>query len=84
MGTRAFVRFSIPRGIIGTVAAGLEVYGKITNKAIMLTRDKMHELYGEFATDSSDTRQALEWTPQIKLEDGLRETVHWYRENRWL
>ncbi len=30
--------------------------------------------------DASKAREILGWTPQFGLEDGLRETVKWYRE----
>ncbi len=27
-------------------------------------------------------RRLLDWTPQISLEEGLRRTADWYRDNR--
>jgi dTDP-glucose 4,6-dehydratase len=35
-----------------------------------------------YALDTSRLR-ALGWTPQVAFEDGLRDTVRWYRENDW-
>jgi dTDP-glucose 4,6-dehydratase len=32
---------------------------------------------------SSEKVRALGWTPRVRFEDGLRETVAWYRENAW-
>lgn len=26
---------------------------------------------------------ALGWTPKVEFEDGLRETIRWYRDNEW-
>jgi dTDP-D-glucose 4,6-dehydratase len=28
------------------------------------------------------TRAALDWAPQVELEDGLRRTIEWYRANQ--
>ncbi len=32
---------------------------------------------------SSEKVRALGWTPRMRFEDGLAETVAWYRENAW-
>jgi dTDP-glucose 4,6-dehydratase len=32
---------------------------------------------------SSEKVRALGWTPRVRFEDGLAETVAWYRENAW-
>jgi dTDP-glucose 4,6-dehydratase len=34
-----------------------------------------------YALDSRKVREELGWQPQVKFEDGLRETVAWYRAN---
>jgi nucleoside-diphosphate-sugar epimerase len=31
--------------------------------------------------DISKARDLLQWTPKVSLEDGLRETIEWYRRN---
>jgi len=35
-----------------------------------------------YSLDTSKLR-ALGWTPSVPFEDGLAETVQWYRENEW-
>ncbi len=32
--------------------------------------------------DVSKARRLLDWTPQVPIEEGLRRSVEWYRENR--
>jgi len=32
--------------------------------------------------DVSAARTLLGWTPQVSIEEGLRRTAAWYRENR--
>jgi dTDP-glucose 4,6-dehydratase len=32
---------------------------------------------------SSEKVRALGWTPRVRFEDGLTETVAWYRDNAW-
>lgn len=37
------------------------------------------------AVDSSKIQRVLGWQPTIRFDDGLRETVHWYRDHQeWL
>jgi len=35
----------------------------------------------DFSIDSAYTREALNWQPKYTLEQGLRETVRWFKEN---
>jgi dTDP-glucose 4,6-dehydratase len=35
-----------------------------------------------YAIDCSKIRRELGWSPKRSFEDGLRETVRWYLENR--
>ncbi|HOJ79104.1 MAG TPA: dTDP-glucose 4,6-dehydratase [Bacillota bacterium] len=35
-----------------------------------------------YAIDASNIKQKLGWEPQIAFEDGIRETITWYLENR--
>ena len=32
---------------------------------------------------SSEKVRALGWAPRVRFEDGLAQTVAWYRENEW-
>ncbi|HEX8464359.1 MAG TPA: GDP-mannose 4,6-dehydratase [Abditibacterium sp.] len=48
-----------------------------------LTPDVRNEAKNEILNQSLDAtkaREMLNWTPKFELEDGLRETVKWYRE----
>lgn len=84
IGKRALVRLPLPRRLVEAVAAGSELYGKVTNRAVMLTRDKCNELFAQFVCDGSAGRAALNWQPKVQLEEGARLTAAWYREHGWL
>jgi dTDP-glucose 4,6-dehydratase len=32
---------------------------------------------------STDKLKAMGWAPQVAFEEGLQETVEWYRKNEW-
>lgn len=85
MGKRAWMRFPIPQSILQTAALFSEIYGKLTHRAVMLTRDKCNELYApHWVCESTATHAQLGWEPRISFDRGARITAEWYRQHGWL
>jgi nucleoside-diphosphate-sugar epimerase len=84
LGKRAWLRFPIPRPVLKTAALASELYGKATNRAVMLTRDKCNELFDQWVCDGSEARESLGWQPQTPFAEGARLTVDWYQKAGWL
>ncbi len=84
MGSRARLRFHLPRRLVETAALGAELYGRATNRAVMLTRDKCNELFEQWVCDGARARGLLGWQPEVRFADGIERTVRWYREAGWL
>jgi nucleoside-diphosphate-sugar epimerase len=85
VGKKTFVRFGIPLRVVKGYAAISEAYGKIANKAVMVTRDKFNELsQRHWVCDGTATRTALGWEPKVPLGEGLERTARWYRQEGWL
>ncbi|HEY3500636.1 MAG TPA: NAD(P)-dependent oxidoreductase [Polyangiaceae bacterium] len=84
MGRRAKLRFHLPRKLVETAAFGAELYGRATNRAVMLTRDKCNELFEQWVCDGARAQRDLRWAPKVSFEDGIKKTVAWYREAGWL
>jgi nucleoside-diphosphate-sugar epimerase len=84
MGRRARLRFHLPRRLVETAAFGAELYGKATNRAVMLTRDKCNELFEQWVCDGTRAQQLLGWKPLVAFDEGIRRTVNWYRQAGWL
>ncbi|MCC6556546.1 MAG: NAD-dependent epimerase/dehydratase family protein [Polyangiaceae bacterium] len=83
--TRALVRAGLPFFLLRGAAAASETLGKLTGKAVMLTRDKVNELAApHWVCDSSEARRELGWEPRVKWAEGARRAVAWYREHKWL
>jgi dTDP-glucose 4,6-dehydratase len=36
-----------------------------------------------YLLDSTKIEKELGWRPSIDVEKGMRETIHWYRDNEW-
>lgn len=60
------------------------VAGKM-GKSSTLNRDKYHIMcQRNWRCDTSEARQELGFTPHYSLEEGIRETIAWYKAHRWL
>jgi dTDP-glucose 4,6-dehydratase len=63
----------VVRRIIGLTGAGEDLIEYVPDRP---GHDRRYSL-------SSDKVRALGWEPRVRFEEGLAETVEWYRENRW-
>jgi nucleoside-diphosphate-sugar epimerase len=84
MGKRAFLRIPLPRRVVEGAALLSESYGKLTNRAMMLTRDKCNELFDQWVCDGASAQTALGFTPSMSFSEGVKHTVDWYRQAGWL
>jgi nucleoside-diphosphate-sugar epimerase len=84
MGRRAKVRLHLPRKLVATAAFGSELYGRFTNTAVMLTRDKLNELFEQWVCDGARAQRELAWSPVVPFERGIGLTVDWYKQAGWL
>lgn len=84
LGTRPFVRFGIPFGVLQLASFGVEAYGRVRKRPVMLTREKVGMLRHHWVCSSESTRKDLGWAPEVPFVDGLRLTAKWYADNGWL
>lgn len=85
VGRRAWLRFPLPRSVIEVAATASELYGRVTNRAVMLTRDKCNELFAaNWVCDAGPARRDLSWSAQVPFDLGAKRTADWYRDSGWL
>jgi len=84
LGKRAF-RIHLPVFVVNSLAAFMERLYLNREDTPVLNKEKMNELTAiNWACDISRAREDLNFTPQYNLEQGLSETLNWYKESRWL
>jgi nucleoside-diphosphate-sugar epimerase len=84
MGRKALLRAGLPVPVLMAVARGIEAFGRVSNRAVMLTPDKARMLLMHWVCSSEATRAALGWEPKVLRKEGMDRAVAWYRENGWL
>lgn len=85
MGRRVRVRLPIPGTALRLAALAAEGFGWATGRAVMFTRDKVHELTApNWVCDGSAARAALGWAPSVTFAKGARISAAWYRAAGWL
>lgn len=76
--------YNIGTGVEKSVAEITELILKTLNKPESLIEEVPDRLGHDkrYLLDSSKLRTELDWSPEISFEDGIRETILWYKENR--
>jgi nucleoside-diphosphate-sugar epimerase len=78
------VRFHLPYAMVKGLAYAMEKFSG-RGKTPVLNREKLHELTAvnwQCSIESAKTH--LGYRPQYALQQGLWETLQWYRLNKWL
>lgn len=75
----------VPPSLVGAVGMLAEGWGTLTGTYPPLNRDKAREIqYACTACSVEKARHDFDYTPRISLEDGIAETIQWYRARGWL
>ena len=85
MGHPWVIRLKFPLFALKTVSLCAEWWAKRRGKASTLNRDKYNIMkQRNWQCDISPAQRELGYAPAYGLEEGVRLTVAWYKENRWL
>lgn len=85
MGNPWWVRIKAPLFVLRAITFLGEYWGRLTGKVTALNNDKYHIMrQRNWRCDIQPAITQLGYQPQVKLEEGVRRTVRWYKENGWL
>lgn len=75
---------SLPGGAFHGLARAMEVWASLTGSQPMLDRNRVLEMrQPTWLCDSTSLSEDTGWRAKTSLEDGLRETMAWYRQHGW-
>lgn len=75
----------IPLIVLKGISFVAEKIALFSGKCSTLNRDKYHIMkQRNWVCDISSLQEELDFTPQYTLEQGVKETICWYKENGWI
>lgn len=84
LGKKHLLRATLPKSALKLVATGVQAFGKLTDRAVMLTPEKANVLLSNWVCSSERTREDLGWEPKVPWSEGVALTARWYQDNDWL
>lgn len=84
LGKKTF-RIRIPIPVVSLLAKISEAIASRTGNYPILNQDKVNEIKARnWACDTRELVEDFDFKPAYDLPAGVRETIQWYKENRWL
>lgn len=79
------LRVRIPGILVYGVSIIAEIGSFITRKPALLNIEKAKDLVQRaWICSIEKAMRDLDYREELKIEDGIRNTIEWYKENRWL
>jgi dihydroflavonol-4-reductase len=77
--------FFLPRWLAAAAGIAGDLWSGATGRAATISSQKVQELLQpSWLCNPSKAKAALGFSPEINLEDGIKQTANWYRQNGWL
>ena len=85
LGRPWWLRITAPTWVLRIITFFGEYVGRMTGKVTVLNNDKYNILkQRNWRCDITPARQELGFEPQVKLKEGVKRTIKWYQDNKWL
>jgi nucleoside-diphosphate-sugar epimerase len=75
----------LPRFGFDAGAIVSELFGRVTNRAMMFNREKVQEMaVNAWLCSAEELRHDMGWAPLVQVPEGARLTYEWYKSVGWL
>jgi nucleoside-diphosphate-sugar epimerase len=82
---KKFYRLSLPEWMAKSAGLAGDFWTSMTKQTATINSQKVGELLApSWLCDSSRAQTQLGFNPTMDLESGIRSTVRWYKNHRWL
>jgi nucleoside-diphosphate-sugar epimerase len=85
LGNPWWIRITAPLWLLRIITFFGEHIGHMSGKVTALNNDKYYIMrQRNWRCDIEPARQELGYQPQVTLEEGVRRSIKWYKDNGWL
>ena len=85
LGNPWWIRITAPIWLLRIITCCGEYIGRMTGKVTALNNDKYYIMrQRNWRCDIQPACRELGYEPQVKLEEGVKRSITWYKENGWL
>ena len=85
LGRPWWLRITAPVWVLRVVTFFGEYIGHVTGKVTALNNDKYNILrQRNWRCDIEPTRHELGFEPKVQLKEGVKTTIQWYKDHKWL
>ena len=85
LGNPWWLRITAPLWVLRIVTFCGEYIGRLTGRMTAQNNDKYYIMrQRNWRCDITPARRELGYEPQVQLEEGVRRSIQWYKENGWL
>ncbi len=82
---RGAVTIRLPHSLVYTVAAFAQFFAMFSSKPATFNLEKARDfVQANWTCDVSKAKNDFGFSQKINLEEGIKETIDWYREMKWL
>ncbi len=82
---KGMLKIKIPHAVVLTLAGISEFFGKFSSKPPVFNYEKGIDFIQTYWTCSVEkARKDFGYRQKLSLEEGIQDTVNWYKENKWL
>ncbi|MDP1676180.1 MAG: NAD-dependent epimerase/dehydratase family protein [Bacteroidota bacterium] len=82
---KKLIRVRVPKPLVFVIAGISEIVSKFKSKPSVLNYEKAYDLIQDnWCCDVTKAKTELGFKQEVTLADGVKETIKWYIDNKWM